>query len=899
MRRWYEETVPAVWSHVGSAAGGLSEEEAVRRLGVAGPNVLPQPRSRGPLAIFVDQFKSPLIYLLLAAGAILVFLGDFTDGAIVGGVLLINAVIGAIQEGRAQNTLRALQKFVATKATVVRAGRERTISDREVALGDVVVLVEGEKVPADLRVVLAHDLRVNESALTGESEPVHKTDVALPPDGKDALPRPLSAQENIVFRGTTIVGGNGLGVAVATGSSTELGKISEAIVGLDTEIPLKGNLRTLARVLTSSTVVFLLLLFLAGVFFYDYSYVHMFTLGVALAVSFIPEGLPVALTLILATGVWRMAGQNALIKKLHAVEALGQARIIAVDKTGTLTRNELVVTEVVSCGTRFHITGEGYEPVGAFFGEKREAVEPLHNRALMPALHAAAFTATARLSYDENMKQWRVGGDPTEAALLVFAKKAGFRDGAWDTAHPLLNEVPFSYIHKFRAVVRKDDRGKDTLFAMGAPEIIMVRAKTFLSSPRTVAHFTAREKERITELLHAMLRRGFRVLAFGYSTKVPKKLSADTLPPLTFGGFIGMKDTLRAEVPEALRRAEAAGLRVVMVTGDHKLTAEVIAREAGILKKNGKVLTGEDIEAMTNEQMANALGETDVFARVTPAHKLRIIEAFRARGEIIAMTGDGVNDAPPLVAADLGVAMGRSGTEVAKEAADIVLLDDNFGSIVSAVEEGRNIYRTLRKVLQYLLSTNMSEVFLIVFSIFAGFALPLLPSQIIWLNFVTDTFLVAALAMEPKERDLLSGPSRWPKRALVDGRMAAESIAMGLFMMIGTFLIFSRYLEGGDLIKAQTMALTTLAVFQWFRAWTMRSDTHSLATIHPGTNPFLIGATALVVILQVAVLELPFLNEVFHTVPISLLEWGLVLLVGLTVVLVDEVRLSLRRKFSW
>lgn len=897
MRRWYEETVPAVWSHTGSGIRGLSEGEAARRLQVAGPNVLPEPPSRGPISIFIDQFRSPLIYLLLAAGVILAFLGDFADGAIVGAVLFINAVIGAIQEGRAQNTLRALQKFVETKATVMRGGRERVIPDRDIVLGDVVVLTEGEKVSADLRVVAAHDLRANESALTGESEPVHKTDAALPPGGKDALP--LSAQENMVFRGTTVVGGNGLGVAVATGSGTELGKISEAIVGLDTEIPLKGNLRVLARVLTIGTVVFLFLLFLLGVFLYDYSYVHMFTLGVALAVSFIPEGLPVALTLILATGVWRMAKQNALVKKLHAVEALGQARIIAVDKTGTLTRNELVVTEVVSGGTKFQITGEGYEPVGAFFGKKREEVEPMRDRALMPALHAAAFTATARLSYDEDAKQWRVGGDPTEAALFVLAKKAGLRDTAWEKEHPLLGEVPFSYIHKFRAAVRKDDRGKDTLFVMGAPEAVMARAKTFLSSPRITARFTAHERESATETLHAMLRRGLRVLAFGYAAKVPKELSADTLPPLTFGGFIGMKDALRAEVPEALRRAEAAGMRVVMVTGDHKLTAETIAREAGILKKNGKVLTGEDIEAMTNEQIANALGETDVFARVTPAHKLRIIEAFRARGEIIAMTGDGVNDAPPLVAADLGVAMGRSGTEVAKEAADIVLLDDNFGSIVSAVEEGRNIYRTLRKVLQYLLSTNMSEVFLITFAIFAGFALPLVPSQIIWLNFVTDTFLVAALAMEPKEQDLLLGLAGRPKRALVDGRMAVESIVMGLFMMVGTFLVFSRYLEGGDLIKAQTMALTVLAVFQWFRAWTMRSDTRSLATIRPGTNPFLIAATALVIALQIAVLELPFLNEVFHTTPLSALEWGLALLVGLTVVVADEARLYLRRRFAW
>ncbi|MDP3975259.1 MAG: HAD-IC family P-type ATPase [Candidatus Jorgensenbacteria bacterium] len=906
MDRWYDETVPAAFARLTSAPGGLSNAEAAKRLAAVGPNALPEPKTRGWFVIFLDQFRSPLIYLLLAAGAILVVLGDATDGAIVGAVLLVNAGIGAIQEGRAQNTLRALQKFVETRATVVRDGHERLVRDTEVVPGDVVVLTEGEKVPADLRVFMARDLRANESALTGESEPVHKTDATLPPAGRDAAPRPLPAQENMVFRGTSIVGGDGLGVAVATGRHTEIGKISETLVGLDTEIPLKANLRALARTLTIGTVVFTLLLFVVGVLVYDYPLVYMFTLGVALAVSFIPEGLPVALTLILATGVWRMAKQHALVKKLHAVEALGQARVIAVDKTGTLTKNELVVTEIFSCGTKFRVTGEGYEPTGGFFREK-EPADPARDGALALALNAAASTATARVSFDEEAKIWRVGGDPTEAALLVLARKAGLRNDAWDEAHPLLREIPFSYEYKYRAAVRMDAPGKERLFVIGAPEAVMAHATTFAPAspkrgarvPRVTARFTKREREAATVALHAMLRRGLRVLAFGYAARVPKTLTTDTLPPLTFGGFIGMKDTLRAEVPEALRRAEGAGMRVVMVTGDHKLTAEVVAREAGILKEKGKVLTGTEIETMTDEELAEVLGETDVFARVTPSHKLRIIEAFRKRGEIIAMTGDGVNDAPPLVAADLGVAMGRVGTEVAKEAADIVLLDDNFGSIVAAVEEGRNIYRTLRKVLQFLLSTNMSEVFLITFAILAGFALPLQPSQIIWLNFVTDTFLVAALAMEPKEKDLLQGPARRSRRALVDGGMAVESILMGLFMMAGTFLVFSHYLDGGDIVKAQTMALTVLAVFQWYRAWTMRSDNRSIVSMNPRTNPFLIAATVTVVFLHLAVLHVPFLQAMFHTMPLSITEWGLALLVGLGVVVADELRMRIRRRFAW
>lgn len=895
MGRFYDEPVSALFSRFGSAPGGLSDAEAARRLAAEGPNTLPEPPPRGWFLIFLDQFKNPLIYLLLAAGVVLVALGSAAEGAVVGAVLLINAVIGAVQEGRAQHTLRALRKFVETRATVLRDGRERIVADAEVVRGDVVVLSEGEKVPADLRVFMARDLRVNESALTGESEPVHKTDRTLPPNEKSGV-RPLPAQENMLFRGTTVVGGDGLGLAVATGRHTEIGKISETIASVDTEIPLKSSLRALARVLVIGTIIFTLLLAFFGIAVYEFPAVQMLTLGVALAVSFIPEGLPVALTLILATGVWRMAKQQALVKKLHAVEALGQARVIAVDKTGTLTRNELVATDLYSCGVQFRVTGEGYEPAGEFF-RGRELVDPARDVALMKALEAAAATTHARVAFDSETKKWRVSGDPTEAALLVLARKAHLRDDAWEEAHPLVAAIPFGYEHKYRAVVRRDPKGTETLFVVGAPEAVMARAATFARSARTVARFTKRDREAVTAVLHGMLRRGLRVLAFGYCTRVPKRLTTATLPPLTFGGFIAMRDALRSEVPAALRRAEEAGMRVVMVTGDHRLTAEAIAREAGILKPKGRVLSGEDIEAMSDDALAEALGATDVFARVTPAHKLRIIEAFRKRGEIVAMTGDGVNDAPPLVAADLGVAMGRAGTEVAKEAADIVLLDDNFGNIVAAAEEGRNIERTLRKVLQYLLSTNMSEVFLITFAILGGFALPLMPTQIIWLNFVTDTFLVAALAMEPKEPDLLKGPVR-RRRGLVDFGMGVESVAMGLFMMGGTFFVFTRALEGGDLVKAQTMALTVLAAFQWFRAWTMRSDRQSLVTLRPSTNPYLLAATALVVVLHLAVLRVPFLMDLFGTVSLSPIEWGLALLVGLSVVVADEVRIRIRRRFA-
>ncbi len=877
---WHSLSLHRVFEELKVSEQGLSVQEARERLTMYGANTLPEEKSRSLILVFFSQFQSPLIYLLLFASAIVFSMGETADGSIILAVLLFNAIVGTIQEGRAQNTLRALKSLVETQATVLRDGREIVLSDREVVPGDILILQEGEKVPADARVITSKSIAVDEASLTGESTPVHKIVDALP---KEELS--VAAQKNMLFKGTHIVSGNGKAVVVATGLETAIGKVAKQISALDTEVPLKANIRALSRAIIAVVALTSTVLFTAGILL-GHSVKEMFTTVVALSVAVIPEGLPIVLTLVLATGVWRMSKRNVLVKKLQAVEALGQARVIAVDKTGTITKNELVVRKVWTEGKMFEIGGSGYEPTGELKLEGA-VVDSANHEELLFTAKLASLSANARITYAETEKTWRVAGDPTEAAMLVFAEKVGFHKNALLIESPLLSEIPFDYKLKYRATVNREGDSA-LLTVVGAPETVLRLCEEIRRGGKN--HRSTPADHEALERTHArMSEEGLRVLAIAVRHTTATTLVPEAIHSLSFVGFIGMQDTVRSEVAEAMRRAEAAGVHVVMITGDHKITARAIAREAGIYREGDMVLTGEEMESMSPTELAEKLDRTTVFARVTPEHKVLIINAYKARGEIVAMTGDGVNDAPSLVAADLGVAMGKIGTEVAKEAADIILLDDNFGSIVSAIEEGRSIYKTIKKVILYLFSTGAGLVLTISVALFLGYPLPILAAQIIWLNFVTGGFLDMSLAMEPKEKGLLTETFERPKKYLVDRLMVVRMIVMALPMMAGTLYLFAQYADT-DLAKALTVSLTVLAVFQWFNVWNCRSESRSVFRMNPFSNKFLVGATVLVIFLQMLAIYNPILQKVLHTVPLAFSEWLVIIPIAASIVLVEEIR---------
>jgi magnesium-transporting ATPase (P-type) len=877
---WHTKEIPEILAALHSREHGLTTEEATGRLKECGLNKLPEEKVDSLPVIFLRQFQSPLIYILLTASMVVFAMGETIDGSIILAVLLFNAIAGTIQEGRAQNTLRTLKKFVETKATVLREGKELIISDSEVTPGDIIILQEGEKVPADARIIAATNLKVDEAALTGESEPVHKNSDIL-----EKADLPIAEQKNMIFRGTYILAGNGKAIVVATGIETVIGKISKEIAAIDTEIPLKTNIRYLSRLIIITVASISTLLFLLGIVS-GKTVREMFTTVVSLSVSIIPEGLPIVITLVLATGIWRMSKRNVLVKKLQAVEALGQARIIAVDKTGTITKNEMVIQKVYVDGKFFDVGGVGYEPKGEIRYENN-IIDPLNHPELLFAGKIAAFCANARVMFSEEQKVWRVAGDPTEAAMLVLSNKLGFHKDDLERESPLISEIPFDYKLKYHATVHQHDSQK-FLSVVGAPEIILGLSQKIRRAGKN-QHLSNEEKGKLESVFLSMSREGLRVVALAETRDVPEILAPKEIKSLTFVGFFGMKDALRPEVKEAMQKAVSAGIRVVMITGDHKVTAQAIAKEAGIYKDGDTILTEQDIDAFSDAELSEKLAKTSVFARVTPEHKLRIIKAYKARGEIVAMTGDGVNDAPSLVAADLGVAMGRIGTEVAKEASDIVLLDDNFGSIVSAVEEGRSIYKTIKKVILYLFSTSVGEVLTITGALFLGYPLPLLAVQIIWLNFVTDGFLDVAIAMEPKEEGLLRGNFERPKKYLVDRLMAQRMFVMAIPMMIGTLFIFKGYFEN-DLAKAWTISLTTLAVFQWFNAWNCRHESESIFQMNPFSNKFLVGATLTIISLQLLAVYHPFMQKFLRTSPLEFSEWLVIIPVAASIILVEEIR---------
>lgn len=870
---------------LGTDEHGLSSDEAARRLEKYGANELPDARREGIVTIFLRQFKSPLIFILLLAALAVMSMGDVSDALVIFAVLVFNATIGTIQEGKAQNTFLALKRYIKGGAYVLRDGEETIVSDTSVVPGDVIVLREGEKVPADARVIASRGLRLDEAALTGESMPKHKDEKALDPKNGSYADR-----ANGVYKGTVVVSGNGKAVVTATGSETFLGGIARETLGIDADFPLKNELRRLSRFIiffVSGVSVTLLVLGLSA----GQSLVETVKTIIAVAVSIIPEGLPIVMTLVLASGVWRMSRKNVLVKKLQAVEVLGETKILAVDKTGTVTRNELSIERVYTGGKMFSVSGKGYEPNGDVSLDGNH-IDPLNHPELLLAGKFAALNSSAGLLFDKDLVRWTIAGDPTEGSLSAFARKVGYNRDELLSEMPLIDEVPFDYERKYHASLHRSG-GRRLLVLTGAPEAIIDLCGREATGGAVARRITRARKKELETIIHSLSDEGLRIIAFASVFAKGDSIGDGVVAGrFVLGGFFCIKDALREEVREAVRQVEESKLRVVMITGDNAVTARSIARDAGIYKDGDLTLDGAEMDGIDDDELSRRIPEVSVFSRVTPKHKLRIIRAYRAGGTVVAMTGDGVNDALSLSAADIGIGMGKIGTEVAKEAADIILLDDNFGSIVHGVNEGRHILATMRKVTLYLFSTSLGEVFVLVGSLLLGMPLPILAAQILWLNLVTDGFLDVALAMEPND-----GHSRpFTKAVLVDRATIGRMILMAIPMAIGTLFLFSGYHEA-DIRKAWTVSLTTLAVFQWFNAWNCRSIKRSVFAMNPFSNRYLLAATAVVIILQLLAVYHPLFQELLKTTPLGLADWALIVPVAFSIVVVEELRkYCVRRK---
>ncbi|MDP3996797.1 MAG: HAD-IC family P-type ATPase [bacterium] len=894
---WYQLTSDIALLKLESSESGLSAGEAEIRRKKYGKNKLPEEKGESYVLIFLRQFQSPLIYVLLVASIIVFVMGDTADGFVILAVLAINAAIGTFQEGRAKEKLASLKVLTKTHSLAWRNGKETVLDSEELVPGDVIMVREGDQVGADARLLSAVSLHMDEAALTGESSAVLKKAESIEEQSLET-----ADQKNMIWKGTYALSGFGKAVVVDTGVNTVIGKLAMKLGMLDSEMPLKENIRLLTKVIMVALAVISVIFFFAGVHAGN-PVSEVLKVIVALAVSFVPEGLPVVVTLILATGVWRMSMRNALVKKLQAVEALGQADVLAVDKTGTITKNQMMVTAIYANGKKFEVGGNGYEPRG-YIKEGSSTVEPLNHPELLLFAKTALLTATGSIAYNEEKKEWmRTMGEPTEVALAVFGQKMGFNKPALEEELPQKAEIPFDSRIKYHATVN-DVLGVDTLFVAGAPEVILNSVKEVWKNGACVL-VTENDMGEIKQALSDLSTRGLRVLALATASGVNSVLDPMKLPELCFVGFAGITDALRPHATQAIKDIKAAGVHVVMITGDYVETGVAVAKEIGIFSEGDAVLSGSELEKMTVEELVLKIRRVSVFARVSPEHKLQIIEAYKKAGNKIAMTGDGVNDALSLAAADLGVAMGKSGTEVAKDAADIVLLDDNMASIVSAIEEGRNIYRSIKKVVLYLFGTAAGEVLVICGAIFLGMPIPLTPGQIIWLNLVTDGFLVVALGLEPKADGLLLNVFKKPSKWIVDRRMLERILLMGFVMSVLSLYLFAFYLPEG-IVKASTVVLTVLAVTQWFNVWNVRFNRKSIFKMNWLNNKFLLYATGIVVILQVAVVHVPSLQSVFHTTALSLSEWAIIVGLSTSVFLAEETRKFLRyglpallRQLNW
>lgn len=877
--RWHALDPARALRRLETGPEGLSDQEAADRLVRHGANEIRAGEEEPWWRLLLRQLQDPLIYILLAAAAVSLVVRHPADAAVILAVVALNAAIGYVQEARARDAVRALARLAAPTAEVVRDGRARRVPARELVPGDVVLLSSGAKVPADLRLLKTVDLEVDESALTGESVPVRKE----PERVLEGDPVP-GDQVNMAFAGTTVTRGRARGVVARTGPATEVGRIAEAVheVGL-TRTPLQETVHAFGKRVGLALVGLASAVVVAGLL-RGMEPVEIFLTAVAVAVAAVPEGLPVVLTVALAIGVGRMASRKAIVRKLPAVETLGSTTVVASDKTGTLTRNQMTVKEVWAGGLSFRTTGGGYDPEGGYLLDGAPARAEEHG-ALRETLRAGVLAneADAAMTDDDGEPL----GDPTEVALLVAAAKAGMEPATLRAEHPQVDLLPFEPERRFMASLHRED-GVERIYLKGAPEAVVDRCGRMAGDDGT----EPMDRRAVLEAAEEMAGRGLRVLAMAYRPADAGRIDAAALEDgFVFCGLQGMEDPVRPEAVESVEAVQRAGMRVLMLTGDHLVTARAIGRQLGLGGGRARAVEGRELEDMTDEELDRLLDEgVEIFARVAPEHKLRIVQRLRARGEVVAVTGDGVNDAPALRAAHLGVAMGIAGTDVAREASDMVLADDNFATIRAAVEEGRTVFSNVRKVTFFLLSTSVGEVLTILVALAAGWPLPLLAAQILWVNLVTNGIQDVALAMEPGEPGLLDRKPRRAGEGLLDRRLLRRLGGVGGLLAAGTLAVFWWGLEStGDLDAARTLAMTQLVVFQFYHVFNCRSLDRSILRIPLLSNRVLFAGILGAALAQLAVLYWGPLQSLFRAVPPTPEQWGVMLAVGASVIVGGEL----------
>ncbi|MEW6380313.1 MAG: calcium-transporting P-type ATPase, PMR1-type [bacterium] len=856
---------------------GLSQQEAGIRLDKYGPNQLQEKKGPGPLWIFLEQFRDFIVWVLIGAALVSGFLKEWVDALAIVVIIILNAILGFIQEYRAEKSLAALKKLSSPSSKVIRDGKQMIVPSADLVAGDLITLEAGDNVPADCRLVsLTSGFATQEASLTGESNPVAKTHLALEEKGI-----PLADRANMIYLGTSVASGKAKAVVVETGMQTELGKIAGMIQEIEHEsTPLQKRLEQFGKWIVYLCFGLVGAVFLLGIL-RGGRLLDMFLTAVSLAVAAIPEGLPAVVTIALALGVQRMVRRHALIRKLPSVESLGSATVICTDKTGTLTKNEMTIQEVFAGDVLFRVTGIGYAPRGEFLIGDNPII-PADYPDLNKIFTCGALCNGAHLAEDQG--QYKIVGDPTEGALLTAAAKLDLWKSRLEEEFPLVEEIPFDSDRKKMTMVCKNSNGGFVAFVKGAPDILLNDCIA-LERNGTVRRLEEHDRKKILQVNTDMANQAMRVLALAYRNfdTAPTDYEARVIEKdLVFLGLVAMIDPAREEVKEAIHKCKTAGIKTVMITGDHKNTAVAIASQLGFFHQDSLALTGDELDTLREDELHQNVEKIAVYARVSPEHKLRVVRAWRKRGDIAAMTGDGVNDAPALKEADIGVAMGITGTDVTKEVADMVVTDDNFASIVAAVEEGRGIYGNIKKFIHYLLSCNAGEILVMLVASLAGMPVPLLPIHILWVNLVTDGLPALALGVDPADPNSMKRPPRPANESVITRSQGLLILLQGSFIALCSLLAFSfvLFIEKEGLVQARTAAFVVLSCSQLFHSFNCRNMTESLFTIGLFTNEKLIIANGISFLLMMAAVYVPFLQVIFKTQPLGLFDWVLVLAIS-------------------
>ncbi|MBW3019591.1 cation-translocating P-type ATPase, partial [Candidatus Woesearchaeota archaeon] len=860
--KYYSLSVEQALSELKTGKNGLSTEEAKKRLQEIGPNELRKEAGINPAKIFLGQFKNALILLLVFAGALSFFLGENVETIAIFAIILLNAVLGFVQEYRAERAIEALKKISAPTAKVIRNGTESKIPAKDVVPGDIVVLEAGDIVPADGRLIQLSSLQIDEASLTGESVPSQKDTKVYKPG------TPIADQENMAFMGTIVTYGKALYVVTETGMRTQFGKIAKSLqTEREVQTPLQKKFTQLAKQIGIIAVVLIAIVLAAGMI-EGHAVATMVMFALALTVSTVPNSLPIIVTVSLSLGAKRLAKKNMLIKKLPAAESLGAATIICSDKTGTLTKNQMTITNIYTNHELIKVSGSGYIPKGQFFHDGKQ----INPKTIELLLKTGKLCNNAKLILKG--KRYSILGDPTEGSLIVLAGKANLNP----KTYTLVEELPFDSERKIMSMVYKNN-DRNEAYVKGAPDMLLKKCTRIIENGR-IRQLRKADREKILHMNAEFAKRALRVLALAYRDLPNGKYTIENVEKdLIFIGLVGMIAPPRDEVKEAVQKCKKAGIDVMIITGDHAITAQAVAQQIGLLQQGDKVITGEQLEKMSDKQLEKEIKNIRIIARALPIQKSRVVDVLQKKGHIVAMTGDGVNDAPALKKADIGIAMGITGTDVAKEVSKATLVDDNFATIVNAIEEGRNIYTKMIRSATYLLSCNAGEIISVFFAIMLRFPLPLLPLQVLLMNLLTDDLPALGLGAEPNDPTVMEEQPRNPKQRPITKQLFFSIIGFGIIMGAGTLFMFFSYLNG-SVPKAQTVAFTTLVMFQMFAVLSSRTSHHSVKALNPFANKWLFGAVIVSLIIQVLVVSWVPLQEVFGTVALEGLDWVKIVLIA-------------------